>query len=406
MGKQIKKSFGVGAGGMGIFSTGDLLPQSSGSAAIGVNTDGRLPNGPIKPYSHVHMNSGVFHNPFGSSGIIRFGATQIEISVDGGKTYSVPLILNGAPGEVYYNNNGTIDTNPNFTFQRANPVEASVGISGVLDLRSRSALRGLTVAAPSSGITRLLGVNLAGRAHLGTMSSGQFVPQVLQSALFNSQKFMAYPSTGSTIDTWGNTLTSVGTVTHPTVTVGSGYMANLVSGATAGNTAGTGSAALLFFRGGLSGTNTGFFFATRITLPDATNDRIRIFAGLTTSTFATAAGSDNFAGDYAGFQYSNARGDLNWQFVVKDNTTQSIQNCGIFCSGSRIYDMYIYSPPYPNNGAIYWTLQDQSNNTEVNGYQFNNLPRVNQAMRAGFQMSNVVAVARNIRFLHLYCESE
>lgn len=390
-----------------MFSTGDLLPQSSGSAAIGVNTDGQNPiSTDIRPYSQIHVNSGVFHNNYGSSGVIRFGANTLQVSVDGGLTFSTVSSIQGGDGQVYFNDNGDINTSPSFTFVRFGPGEATVGISGVLDIRSRSMMPGITASLPGSGITRVIGVDLARNQFIGMLSSGVRMPTVVQPALFNRQLFMAYPNTGTTIGVWGNAVTSVGTVSHPTPNVNSGVMVNLLSGATAGNTAGTGSSALLFFRGGLSGINTGFFYASRITLPDATYDRVRVFCGLTTGTLAASVGSDDFSGDYAGFQFSNVRGDLNWQFVTKDNTTQSRQNTNVFCSGQRVYDMYMYSPPFPNNGAIYWTIQDITNNTEVNGLAFNNLPRVNQAMRAGLQLSNVVAVARNIRFAHLYTSGE
>lgn len=389
-------------------TTSDLLPQSSGSASIGVNQVNGIGgmSSTIRPYNHIHVNSGVFHNPYGSSGVIRFTGSQFEVSVDGGRTFSNVALIGGNNGEVYFNDNGSMTTNQNFTFVRFGPGEATVGVSGVIDLRSRTILRGSTASNPGSGVARIIGVDLARNPLLGVLSSGSFMPRVFQPALFNKQIFMIFPNTGGTIDSFGNTLTSVGTATHPTPNVNSGVMVNQVTGGTAGNTAGTGSAALLFFRGGLSGINTGFFFATRMTLPDATYDRIRVFCGLTTGTLATAVGSDDFAGDYCGFQYSNVRGDLNWQFVTKDNSTQRRQETNIFCSGQRIYDMYIYSPPFPSNGAIYWTLQDITNNTEVNGTAILNLPRINQAMRSGLQMSNVVAVARNIRYTHLYTSGE
>jgi hypothetical protein len=95
-----------------MFSTGDLNPQASGTASIGVRQTGfdgqKMP--PL-PYSHVHMNSGVWHDALlGQSGIIRFAQNDdrsfmdennfhqvagrqsgFEISVDGGIVF--PLLL-------------------------------------------------------------------------------------------------------------------------------------------------------------------------------------------------------------------------------------------------------------------------------------------------------------------------
>ncbi len=79
---------------MGVF-TGDLSPRASGSASLGVE----MINGmggfttDIRPYAHVHMNSGVWHDPLhGESGVLRFDqgeARGFECSVDGGLTFGV-----------------------------------------------------------------------------------------------------------------------------------------------------------------------------------------------------------------------------------------------------------------------------------------------------------------------------
>lgn len=90
-----------------MFSTGDLLPQQSGSASIGVATNGLgnfIDN--IKPYAHVHMNSGVIHDPIGGqSGVLRFSrgvgivnvlgtsvrTEAFEVSTNGGKDFPLGI---------------------------------------------------------------------------------------------------------------------------------------------------------------------------------------------------------------------------------------------------------------------------------------------------------------------------
>lgn len=74
---------------------GDLLPVSSGFANLGVGVG---PNGQdafdataIRPFNHVHMVSGVFHDPLhGQSGVLRFNQQQgaFQVSVDGGLTFT------------------------------------------------------------------------------------------------------------------------------------------------------------------------------------------------------------------------------------------------------------------------------------------------------------------------------
>ena len=94
------------SGHRGMFNTGDLLPQQSGSAAIGVNFRNGAPTNTILPYNNIHFVSGVIHDPMlGVSGVIRFAknfgevTSQIpfgvfrgfELSADGGKTFGLKV---------------------------------------------------------------------------------------------------------------------------------------------------------------------------------------------------------------------------------------------------------------------------------------------------------------------------
>lgn len=114
-----------------MFSTGDLLPQQSGSASIGVqqlNGIGGIVPGSIKPYNRIHFVSGVIHEPiFGQSGVLRYaqyaGSIEVsrfglpvgymqdalEISTNGGLDF--PLRLGAASGH------GVIQTLPNVNNQ-------------------------------------------------------------------------------------------------------------------------------------------------------------------------------------------------------------------------------------------------------------------------------------------------
>jgi len=74
--------------------TGDLYPNASGSASLGVEqlSQDSFSND-IRPYATVHMNSGVFHDPLnGQSGIMRFvrwpnSDRTFEFSSNGGLDY-------------------------------------------------------------------------------------------------------------------------------------------------------------------------------------------------------------------------------------------------------------------------------------------------------------------------------
>lgn len=80
--------------------TGDLWPQSSGSASLGAEMANGGFTGAVRPFAHVHMNSGVFHNGLGVSGIIRFqkavnafdfDSPAFGLSFNGGKDYPLEI---------------------------------------------------------------------------------------------------------------------------------------------------------------------------------------------------------------------------------------------------------------------------------------------------------------------------
>ncbi|MCV0439807.1 MAG: hypothetical protein K5880_14360 [Hydrogenophaga sp.] len=71
--------------------TGDLVPRASGAASLGVEQVGLCGmTEDIRPFCHVHMNSGVWHDPRqGQSGVIRYdlNTSAFQASVDGGLTF-------------------------------------------------------------------------------------------------------------------------------------------------------------------------------------------------------------------------------------------------------------------------------------------------------------------------------
>jgi len=73
---------------------GDLYPFSSGTSSLGVEMTNGSPTRDIVPFNAIHVNSGIFHNVNGGSGVLRYGAVNkvIEYSNDGGITFS-PLSI-------------------------------------------------------------------------------------------------------------------------------------------------------------------------------------------------------------------------------------------------------------------------------------------------------------------------
>lgn len=73
----------------------DLIPGASGFANLGVDVDSNAQNAfditTMIPFNHVHMISGVWHDPImGQSGVVRYNRQQaaFQVSVDGGLTFS------------------------------------------------------------------------------------------------------------------------------------------------------------------------------------------------------------------------------------------------------------------------------------------------------------------------------
>jgi hypothetical protein len=73
---------------------GDLVPSLSGRSNLGVNVGVNGENAfditTVRPFSHIHQNSGVFHDPLtGQSGVLRYSqaAGAFQVSVDGGVTF-------------------------------------------------------------------------------------------------------------------------------------------------------------------------------------------------------------------------------------------------------------------------------------------------------------------------------
>lgn len=98
----------------------DLIPQASGTASLGVNQSNLtgFDITTIAPFSHVHMNSGVWHDISGQSGILRYSraASAMQVSVDGGLTFNNLITAGGVTTSVGViggaNLTGDVDLSP------------------------------------------------------------------------------------------------------------------------------------------------------------------------------------------------------------------------------------------------------------------------------------------------------
>lgn len=270
-----------------------------------------------------------------------------------------------------------------------------------------------TPALPAADSLNLYARTLAGRMMLRQQGpSGITTP--FQPAFFQNNIQMINTNTTTTVTSIGDGVTTVGTISHPAVTETYGRVANIVSGASAGNTAGTGFAATSFLRGSVAGGASGFFFAARVGFPDASYNETgastgsRIFVGLTSGTLAASVGGNDPAGSHVGFQRLHVNGsttDTNWHIYRRDGVAAGQRtDTGLVFSPQNIYDFYLFAPP--NGTTIGWRIDNLNTGASFSGEISTALPTNTTLMRAGFQVQTVNALARNVNFQRVYCESD
>jgi len=266
-------------------------------------------------------------------------------------------------------------------------------------------------ANPSANTLNFFAKSLSGRMALRVQGpSGIVTP--LQPSFFQNNIIMINTNTTTSITSIGDSVTSVGTLSHPTVTEQYGRMTNFACAATSASTCGTGTANLDFLRGSVVGAN-GFFFNTRLGFPDSNYNETgastgsRIFVGMTDQTMAASVGSNNPSGNRFGFQRLHVNGsttDTNWFINSKDGTTENRIDTGCPFVAQKVYDFYFFCTPQGNE--ITWRIDNVTDNTSFEGSATVNLPTNTQIMRAGFQIQTVNATARNIRMQRVYIESD
>ena len=269
-----------------------------------------------------------------------------------------------------------------------------------------------TPATPAANTANLYAKDIAGRMFLRIQGpSGLANP--LQTSFFQNNIVMINTNTTSSVTSIGNTVTSTGTISHPTPTPAYGWLTNFATAATVSATSGTGTNGTIFVRTTTASDAAGFFFYTRLAFPDSSYDESgsltgsRIFVGLTTGTLAASVGSDNPTGNHCGFFRRHVNGlanDTNWQFGTKDGTTLNLTDTGLAFAAQKVYDFYIFCPP--GGAEINWRVDNLTDDTTQQGSTTSNLPTASTYMRAGFQLFTSNAVARNIRMQRVYIESD
>jgi hypothetical protein len=204
----------------------------------------------------------------------------------------------------------------------------------------------------------------------------------LQSSLWGNQIQMWSPASGTTAGQYmGGTLTSAGTVSHPTPS-NTSYAtrmkrtrwANVVT--TTNQVLGIhGSTADMacYLRGNAAGVG-GFFLFCRFSVALWPASTVRLFVGLRSGTTAVVA-SDTLAGHIAGFWHDTTNDATTLRFITRDGTTVNSTSIVVPTLGADVgFDAYIYCPP--NGSSIFYrldrldtlaTIVDSSTSTNLPG---------------------------------------
>ena len=269
-----------------------------------------------------------------------------------------------------------------------------------------------TPSAPSSN-TMMMYTRTYGNKILPVVIDNAGFPVTLQPAMFNQNIEILSTNATTTIGTFGNSVTSIGTVSH-SYQERYGYTFALRTGPGSGstvNSASVSSTNATFLRGSATSGSGGFFFFSRVGLPDgaytssvAQSSGCRIFTGLTDQTVNGITVNDSSSlGNAVGFQFSAPRGDATWQIVARNGSNPiTIQDTGLPFIVNEMYDFYLYCPI--SGTAIGWRIDSVLGQLSFSGSISGTLPTATTAMRFGTSM-NGNGVSHQIIFQELYCES-
>ncbi len=393
-----------GAGFVGSFVGTTFIQQlSNGKLIVG---------GEIGSYNGVGLSNGIAQ--LNSDGSIDTNSNKsISFSGEGGLRYSermhdgftdrsIPdvawvrnnIIPRGDYRSVQFNNNGSFSGATNVKVDG----DGNLLLAGIISEPSAPLVNNLNVYAKS----------VAGKMLLKIKDSISASTQ-LQSSIYQNSIFLVTPNTSTSVTTLGGAVTSVGTLSTVTPSTTSyGLCTNFASAATTGSTAGTGQNAASLSLGSSMASCGGFFMMQRLFFPDANYGTgatgCRIFAGVTNQTMAVSVGTDDPTGHRAGFSYSTVLGDVNWNLTTKSGATETRVSTGVPFLSNKLYDFYLFANPGAT--SIGWRIENLTDGIISSGTVRTNLPTSTIYMRAGFQISTLGVVARNVRMKKLYVETD
>lgn len=252
-------------------------------------------------------------------------------------------------------------------------------------------------ATPGADTLRMWARKVAGRV-VPKVAGPSGVDYPLQSSLWGNQIQLFTPATSTTAGLMsGGSITTAGTVSHPTPTSTSRAtamrrirFANVVT--TTNQVLGIhgGSADMACYWRGNSAGLGGFAFFARFSTALWPANTVRLFVGLRSGTTAKVA-SDTLSGDHCGFWHDTTMDGVTLNFSTRDNTTTNNTAITVPTLGADVgFDAYIYCPP--NGSTIYYRLDRiDTGATIVDSSTSTNLPRNTVFLAPEVAMSNGTA---------------
>ncbi len=370
------------------------------------NTDMLQISNASQPITTNGVN-GVYVDYHGGNGAIEASGMRLDYTPGGttGATWNGLKISSKANAATGVNNYGIVLEGP---ASSGAGQETALKITTGWDLGIDIGSGGLQLAAqedpeaPTANYLKIYAKKISGRMLIKAMGpSGVNYP--LQPSLFQNQVTMINAQSGTANGLFGTNRTVAGTASHPNADEVFGYMTNYATNATSGADAGVSNNSTQFFRGSVPGAN-GYFFNTRIGLPDASYPSTRMFVGMTSQTTVQSLASDNPNSHRSGFSFSTNRGDTNWQFTTRDGTTETLADTGLPMVAGKVYDIFVYVPP--QGTTIYWRIDNITDTVSAEGAATDTLPAGDQAMRGSVGLTTLSATTRNIRMQRMYIEAD
>ncbi len=143
----------------------------------------------------------------------------------------------------------------------------------------------------------------------------------------------------------------------------------------------------------------GFFFTGSVMWTNLNN--ARTFLGLTSGTLSSTVTAADPGNHHAGFAFSTG---FTWTFSTRDGTTRTTTDTGVPISTSEPVSFYIWCPS--QSTTVYWALKSSATLQSGSSGVTTNLPGMNTAMRRVWALQTTDAVAKAMRVVRLYCETD